>query len=292
MSKSPRPLGSVSDTAYWVAYCRAAESERSDALFRDPYARRLTGEHGDHVVKSLRRVRSSLWAMIVRTAIFDEIIINVVKRASIGLVLNLASGLDTRPYRLPLPATLDWVEADLPEIIAYKQEKLRAETPVCKLERIAIDLRHEDERRRMLARLGQRATRALAITEGLLVYLAENEVRALARDVHAVPSFRVWLTDIASPKVLRVMNRSWGKQLRAAGAPFRFGPAEGSGFFRPLGWREIEFRNFLEESRRLNRPMPMDKWIRFWERVAPRRTARRLAEWRSGALLLERMADP
>src|SRR5438093_1410244 len=39
----PSPISSVSDTARWVAMYRAMESERPDALFHDPYARRLAG---------------------------------------------------------------------------------------------------------------------------------------------------------------------------------------------------------------------------------------------------------
>ena len=37
------PISHVSDTAHWVAMYRAMESERPDALFRDPHARRLAG---------------------------------------------------------------------------------------------------------------------------------------------------------------------------------------------------------------------------------------------------------
>ena len=288
MDDSRKVMSSLSDTAHWVAYYRAMESERPDALFRDPYARRLAGEQGERIVRSLRRGRSMSWSMIVRTAVFDEIIVERVKRESIGLVLNLAAGLDARPYRLALPSSLEWVEADLPGIIAYKQEKLAAEKPVCHLEQVAIDLREGEERRRFFARLTKRAERALVVSEGLLVYLDPAEVGTLARDLHAAGTFRFWLTDLASPKVLQFMKRPWGKQLQAAGAAFRFGPAEGSDFFRPFGWREAEFRDLMEESRRLNRRMSMDWMLSFWQTVMPRRTARRLKEWRSGTLLLER----
>jgi methyltransferase (TIGR00027 family) len=285
------PMQSISDTAYWVAYYRAMESDRPDALFRDPYARRLAGERGERIVSTLRRGRSSAQPMIVRTAVFDEIILDRVARESIDLVLNLAAGLDARPYRLPLPPSLRWVEADLPAIIRYKQETLAAEKPACLLERIEIDLREREERQRLFARLNESAARVLVVSEGLLVYLSPEEVAALARDLHQ-PHFRFWLTDLGSPKVLRMMNRSWGKRMQAAGAPFRFAPAESSKFFLPCGWREVEFRNFLPESRRLNRRMPADWFIRFWEWAMPRRTARKLEEWRSGTLLLERVEPP
>ncbi|MDE3137795.1 MAG: class I SAM-dependent methyltransferase [Acidobacteriota bacterium] len=285
-------MSSLSDTAYWVAFYRAMETDRPDALFRDPYARRLAGERGERIVRALRRGRSMAWSMIVRTAVLDEIIVERVRRESIGLVLNLAAGLDARPYRLALPPSLEWVEADLPGIIDYKRDKLAAEKPACKLERVEIDLRDRDARRRLFAQLGERAERVLVISEGLLVYLDPADVGALASDLHETRSFHFWLTDLAAPKVLQMVNRSWGKQLKSAGAAFRFGPAEGGEFFRPFGWREAEFRGLLEESRRLNRRMPLDWLIRFWEVVTPRRTARRMKLWRSGVLLLQRLEQP
>jgi len=55
-------------------------------------------------------------------------------------VLNLAAGLDTRPYRLPLAPTLRWVEVDFPDVIAYKQSKLAGERAACGLEQIGVDL--------------------------------------------------------------------------------------------------------------------------------------------------------
>ena len=56
------------------------ETERPDAIFRDPFARRLAGERGEAIVDTLKRARSLAWAMIVRTAVFDEIILDCVTR--------------------------------------------------------------------------------------------------------------------------------------------------------------------------------------------------------------------
>src|SRR6184192_1868522 len=95
----------VSDTARWVALYRAMESERPDALFHDPYARRLAGERGERILASMRKGRAWAWPMIVRTAVMDELILRAIQRDRVDTVLNLAAGLDTRPYRLPLQAT-------------------------------------------------------------------------------------------------------------------------------------------------------------------------------------------
>src|ERR1700756_898451 len=94
------PIAHVSDTARWVALYRAMESERPDALFRDPYARRLAGERGGQILQSMRRGRTWAWPMIVRTAVMDEVILRAVTRYGADTVLNLAAGLDTRPFRL------------------------------------------------------------------------------------------------------------------------------------------------------------------------------------------------
>src|SRR5678816_3667365 len=98
------------------------ETERRDALFHDPYARRLAGERGQAIVNAMRRGRSMAWAMIVRTAVFDEVILDTVARGRVTLVMNLAAGLDARAWRLSLPPTLRWVDVDLPGILDYKTE--------------------------------------------------------------------------------------------------------------------------------------------------------------------------
>lgn len=72
------PITHVSDTARWVAIYRAMESERSDALFRDPYARRLGGARGEEIVRAMPRGRAMAWPMVVRTAVMDELIVRAV----------------------------------------------------------------------------------------------------------------------------------------------------------------------------------------------------------------------
>lgn len=287
-SKSPA-IRNISDTARWVAYYRAMETERPDAIFRDPYARKLSGERGEQIVNTLRGGKRQSWAMIVRTALLDDMLLRTLASEPIDLVVNLAAGLDTRPYRLALPAALRWVEVDLPEMIAYKTEMLDGETPRCHLERIALDLADDTARRELFARLDASASRAFIITEGLLAYLAEEQVANLASDLREREHSQYWLTDIASPKVKQMMENHWGKELRAAGAPIKFAPASGEDFFRPYGWEAIEFRGFFQASREFNRPMPGDWMIRLWARLMPRRTAKNMKKWRSGATLLRRV---
>src|SRR3954471_23306690 len=113
-------LSNISDTARWVAMYRAMESDRKDAIFRDPLARHLAGERGAEILRAMPKGRAYAWPMIVRTALFDEIVLRVIEREGVDTVLNLAAGLDARPYRLPLPRRLKWIDVDLPAMIDYK----------------------------------------------------------------------------------------------------------------------------------------------------------------------------
>jgi len=277
----------VSDTARWVALYRAMESERPDALFHDPYARRLAGTRGEQVLAGMPKGKAFAWPMIVRTAVMDEIILRTIARDGVDAVLNLAAGLDTRPYRLPLPASLQWIEVDFPDVIAYKKEQLAEERPISALERVGIDLTDKAARRALFARIGGAAKQVLVVSEGLLIYLAPEQVATLAADLATPPSFRWWLIDLGSPGLLKMIEKSWGPILAAGNAPFRFAPAEGTRFFEPHGWREAEFRSTWDESIRLKRTMRL-AWL--WALIGRFMSRKRREEARrfSGIVLFER----
>ena len=245
----------VSDTARWVAVYRAMETERPDAIFRDPFAKRLAGERGEKIVDEMKMGRRMAWAMIVRTKVFDEVILDIIQREKVDLVLNLACGLDARAWRLDVPADMRWVDVDFPVMIDYKTGIMKDERPVCRYEAIATDLTDDSKRSALLARLGASAQRVLVLSEGLLIYLSPEQVSTLARDLRSHASFRWWLIDLASPQLLQRMKKMWGGGVAAGNAPFLFAPEESSDFFRPLGWREVRYLAQMDEARRLHREM-------------------------------------
>lgn len=242
----------ISDTALWVAYYRAQETERPDALFHDPFARALAGERGEKIAKAQAFADKNAWSFMARTVLFDRFITDAV-RGGADLVLNLAAGLDTRPYRMDLPKTLRWVEVDLPGILDYKEGVLGGSAPVCELERVRLDLSDLTARRALFARLAQASSRALVVSEGLLLYLSSDEVASLARDLAAVARFHTWIIDLASPGLVKMMNAQGGDMVAAAGAPFKFAPAEGPAFFTPLGWKPSQVASLLKTAGRLKR---------------------------------------
>ncbi len=251
-------IRNISDTALWAAVFRARENERPDALFRDPFARRLAGERGERIEIEMKLRGNPVWPWIARTVAVDQTIMEEVA-AGTDMVINLAAGLDTRPYRMNLPATLAWVEIDLPGIIEYKGETLADEKPACRLERIRLDLADRSGMRPVLAELGRKAKKALIVCEGLLVYLSRDEVAGLAVDLAAVPTFNHWILDIVSPALMQMMVKQLGKHLDEAGSPMKFGPEEGPEFFVPYGWKPVRVQSMLHVAARLKR-LPL--WMR------------------------------
>ena len=94
------------------------------------------------------------WSYVARTWLVDQIVEREVRQGA-DMVINLAAGLDSRPYRMQLPASLRWIEVDLPEIVNYKQEVLAADRPVCALERVPLDLRDAAARRALFSASGR-----------------------------------------------------------------------------------------------------------------------------------------
>jgi O-methyltransferase involved in polyketide biosynthesis len=133
-----------------------------------------------------------------------------------------------------VPATLRWVDVDLPAILEYKRETIGDAKPLCNYEAVAADLTDAAARRTLFARLGSGSRRAIVVTEGLLIYLAPEQVAALASDLHEQPAFQSWLIDLASPQLLAYMSKSWGASAAKGNAPFRFAPPDSASFFAPL----------------------------------------------------------
>lgn len=253
MTEPSSTVRGISDTARWVAYFRARETERPDALFRDPYAERLAGEHGFQIANTLPDGNKHDWAWVARTYLFDRFLSRAIQEGA-DLVLNLAAGLDARPYRMNLPATLQWVEVDLPDIVSYKDKTLGNEKPRCRLERISLDLSDVPARRSLFAELDARAAKIVVASEGLLIYFAAEEVGSLAKDLAAGKHFQDWIVDLASPGQLRLMQRTTGKKLSEAGAAFKFGPPEGAVFFASYGWDAKDVQGLLKTAAQFKRP--------------------------------------
>src|SRR6202046_2891718 len=147
---------SVGATATAVAASRAMASQNPDALLNDPWAdplvravgidtfvKLIDGETG-HTNDPLLNRRAMSEQITVRTRFLDDFVVQAAE-SGIRQAVILASGLDTRAYRLPWRADTTVFEIDQPQVIAFKTRTLAdlgAEPPADRPQ-VAIDLRED-----------------------------------------------------------------------------------------------------------------------------------------------------
>jgi O-methyltransferase involved in polyketide biosynthesis len=79
MNKPNPHVRGISDTDRWVAYFRARETQRSDALFHDSYAERLTGERGLQIANTVRERNKQECAWVAQTYLVDKLLSREIK---------------------------------------------------------------------------------------------------------------------------------------------------------------------------------------------------------------------
>jgi methyltransferase (TIGR00027 family) len=174
---------SVGATATAVAASRAMASQNPDALLNDPWAdplvravgidtfvKLIDGETGQTDDPLLNR-RAMKEQIAVRTRFFDDFFV-LAGESGIRQAVILASGLDTRAYRLPWLADTTVFEIDQPQVIAFKTRTLAdlGAEPTAERTTVAIDLREDWPAAVVEAGFDPKLPTAWS-AEGLLVYL-------------------------------------------------------------------------------------------------------------------------
>lgn len=235
----------VSDTALMVAACRALETARADGFVRDPFAERLAGERGMAIARALPRLPIMCFGVGARSRFLDELVARCVAERGVRTVVCLGCGLDTRPWRVELPADLRWIEVDFPDMLEYKAATLET-APKCRLERVPADLNDTSARRAVYERVGMEP--ALMITEGLLTYLPGELVRALASEPPTMCGVRYWLMDLASPAMAQAVGMDSFKQVQDVRAEDHL---DGAGILDAVlsnGWTNIDRRSYITDT--------------------------------------------
>jgi methyltransferase (TIGR00027 family) len=234
----------VSLTSLSIAAQRAIESDRTGALFRDPFARRLAGSEGFRVAYELAELSRlpmspefpSMFA--VRTRFYDDRVVAAVADG-IRQVVVVAAGMDTRAYRLDWPPDTDLFEIDRPEAFDYKEPILAdlGATSHCRRHVVAADLR-ENWPRRLLDAGFLSGARTAWVVEGLLYYLTESAVHSLLENAARLcPPHSLLYTDVA-PTAMRDLQQlqEWRAAIAAFGEPWQFFTDDGASLLTAHGW--------------------------------------------------------
>ena len=194
---------SVGTTAVMVAAARAVETDNPEPLIRDPYAKILVTHAGtgvwetmldESMVDKLEQLDAETAALFqhmrsyqaVRTHFFDAYFADAVA-AGVRQVVILASGLDSRAYRLKWPVDTTIYEIDQPKVLAYKSGTLTAHevAPSADRREVPCDLRQDwPAALRGAGFDGNLPTAWLA--EGLLIYLPAQAQDRLFEQITAL----------------------------------------------------------------------------------------------------------
>jgi len=234
------PASSVGATATMVAASRALASQGPDALLDDPFAdplvravglapfiRLIDGEVALDEEDPALNGRTRAEQMTVRTRFFDDFFINATE-AGIRQAVILASGLDTRAYRLPWPAGTVVYEIDQPQVIDFKTNTLAdlGANPIAERRTVSIDLR--DDWPKALRQHGFDVNQPTAWSaEGLLPYLPPEAQDRLFDNITALsaPGSQLATEHISNPDAFSEESvRRIGERWRRAG--FDLNPAD------------------------------------------------------------------
>jgi methyltransferase (TIGR00027 family) len=223
-------------TARWTAAVRAAETEREDRLFEDPWADALAGDEGRAWLAA--RTPRSAAPITIRTRFFDDWLA-AVPAAGPRQVVLVAAGLDTRSWRLAWPAGIRCFEIDRPAVLEHKATVLAAAraVPRSEVRAVAADLAGAWPESLVAAGFDP-AEPATWLLEGLLFYLPGDVIVRVLDGVTALAVRRSRLGfDIVNAETLRSpYTRAWIEMQAAAGAPWIGSLDDPVGFLAARGW--------------------------------------------------------
>lgn len=239
MERDLSGIDAIGRTAFAVAALRAAEHRSTDRLFADPYAGHFLHAAGD-VLGPPERAEDFVAIMrtqaVVRTRVFDDHLRAVADRDCRQVVL-VASGMDSRPWRLEWPADTTVFDVDQEPVLRFKNAVMNeCADPVGATRRaVAADLR-EDWAARLHAEGFSDDLPTAWLLEGVLYCLDEEAADQLLATVTALsapgstlacdhfevgPSLRA-ATDRISPDLTRL---------------WQTGPTDPAAWLRRHGWR-------------------------------------------------------
>jgi methyltransferase (TIGR00027 family) len=171
---------SVGATATMAAVARAIATRADRALIDDPFAAPLVRAVGVDLLTRLAagevapgELVEQVWIDVaeVRTRFYDDFFLEATRAGTTQAVI-LASGLDSRAYRLPWPAGTVVYELDRPRVVEFKSRALAelGAAPTAERRVVGVDLR-EDWPTALRAAGFDPARPAAWSAEGLLSYL-------------------------------------------------------------------------------------------------------------------------
>lgn len=261
----------TNDSAMMIAYERALESSRPDALFNDPLASALAGSKGETLSGNFGGICvmfefpdwpefHKMWTA-VRTKFIDDQVTKLASSGDFQQLVNCGAGMDTRAYRLECYKAFSKgsFEVDM-EVINTNKEKvfkdlLDAPVPHCSVVNVSLDFLNEEKTLASeLPAPFDAALPSVFVSEGLVMYLGEIGKLKLLRDVSAVSARD-------SVFILQFMDASESKKAKEDPSVLKnaLSAEAATTTLSGLGWGEFVVSKYGDEALNFGR-YPSDKF--------------------------------
>lgn len=205
----------VPETMIQTLYARAKESEKRNSKIQDTMAVEIVAKL-DYDFSNADKDKAMSYGVVARTIVLDELVEKYLSSHPDTVVINIASGLDTRCYRMN-GKYLRWYNIDLPETMQIREKFLTENGPVYQIAKSAMDASYVDE-------IEYAGENVLVVIEGFTMYLKEADVLQIFSIIEkAFPKVTV-MVETMSPFVVKHVKE---KSIEGSNAKFTWGIKNG-----------------------------------------------------------------
>lgn len=205
----------VPETMIQTLYARAKESEKDNPMIRDDMAAEIVSKL-DYDFSNVDKDKAMSYGVIARTIVLDEMVERYLSKNPKTVVINIASGMDTRCYRMK-GKYLRWYNVDLPETMEIREKFLTENGPIYQIAKSAMDASYTDE-------IVCDGENVLVVIEGLSMYLQEKDVLQMFSIIEKTFPKVTVMIETMSPFVVRHIKE---KSIEGSNAKFTWGIKNG-----------------------------------------------------------------
>ncbi|HEU5039272.1 MAG TPA: SAM-dependent methyltransferase [Gemmatimonadales bacterium] len=205
----------VARTAFYCCAIRADDAVSPHPVCGDALAARFLDEDTRRGLEPVLRLPAPAASNVARHRLIDDLLRRMLAEDLSRRVFVLGAGFDTRAFRLTGGR---WWEIDDPTLLAFKEERLPARGAPNPLTRVSVDFQSERLADRLAPLAGD--DRAVVVLEGVTMYLDQDVLAALARDLRAALPRATLICDLMSPTFAATFSRAIRRELGRLGATF------------------------------------------------------------------------
>jgi len=239
----------ISKTAFYCCGVRMQDAELPKPVCGDVYAKAFMSQEGLQILDTFKDETGPNTSNVARHRIIDDLVRHELLANANLKVIIIGAGFDTRAFRLNGGT---WVELDEPQLIAYKEERLRASDAKNELHRIPIDF-STDSLEEKLSPFASHAP-AVVIIEGVLMYLERSVIDQLLQTLRRQFPHHKLICDLMTREFLEKYGKTIHEKLVGMGASFKFTVENPEEIFLNNDYQLVDRIPIIEQSVRFKIP--------------------------------------